>query len=150
MAIKAIDKMTAEELLADDKKLAEAEKASAERRAAIKLRLATQSIIDVVRTLRVPELFDKIREKSGDADLADTAILSAIAEAAGITGITITKAAKKKSSGSETGTRRTYTDEFKADAVKKVTGSKKSSVVAKELGIATASLAKWVKDAKKK
>lgn len=147
---KAIDQMTTEELLAEKKKQADAAKAATERQAEIDLRLATQSIIDVVKTLRVPELFAKIREKSGDADLADTAILAAIAEAAGLTGIEIKKAAKKKSSGGATGTRKTYTDEFKAKAVKMVTGSKKTSAVAKELGVASGSLAKWVEAAKKK
>ena len=93
---KAIDQMTTEELLADRIKQAEAKKAAAAREAAIDLRLATQSIIDIVKDLRIPEMFAKIRDKSKNADLADTAILSAIAEAAGIKGITITKEGTKK------------------------------------------------------
>ena len=95
MATKAIDKLTTEELLAEKQKQADAAKAAKAMEAAIDLRLATQSIIDVVKTLRVPELFAKIREKASNADLTDTAILSAIAEAAGITGVTIANTVKK-------------------------------------------------------
>lgn len=145
---KAIDQMTTEELLAEKIKQAEAAKAATEKQAAIDLRLATQSIIDIVKDLRIPEMFAKIREKSNKADLEDTAILSAIAEAAGMTGVEIKKTVKK--AGNATGTRKSYTDEFKAAAVKKVTGSKKSSVVAKQLGIAAGTLAKWVEASKKK
>ena len=93
---KAIDQMTTEELLADRIKQAETRKAAAAREAAIDLRLATQSIIDIVKDLRIPDMFAKIRDKSKNADLADTAILSAIAEAAGIKGITIAMEGAKK------------------------------------------------------
>ena len=70
---KKINEMTTEELLEADKAAAEKEKAAAESRAAIKLRLATQSIIDIVKTLRVPELFAKIREKTGNEKLDNAA-----------------------------------------------------------------------------
>ncbi len=145
---KAIDQMTTEELLAERIKQAEAAEAATAKQAAIDLRLATQSIIDIVKELRIPDMFAKIREKSKNPDLEDTAILSAIAEAAGMTGVEIRKNVKK--TGNATGTRKTYTDEFKAEAVKLVMGGKKSSVVAKELGVAPGSLTKWVEASKKK
>lgn len=149
---KKIDQMTAEELNEEEKKQDKAAKVAADKKAAIVLRRGTQGIIDIVKSLRIPELFKKIRVEKKDDTIEDIAILAAIAEAAGAKDVVITKVVKKTSAGKggATGTRKSYTDEFKANAVKMVADGKKKSVVAKELGVGVGSVNKWVETAENK
>ncbi len=92
----------------------------------------------------VKDLFSALRLEF--PDVKDTVLLSIVGKAAEIKSFTVTKTTTSKSStGGAKGTRKTYTDDFKAKAVKMVKGGKKKADVAKELDVAIGSLDKWIK-----
>ncbi len=92
----------------------------------------------------VKDLFSALRLEF--PDVKDIVLLSIVGKAAEIKNFTVTKTTTTKSAkGGAKGTRKSYTDDFKAKAVKMVKDGNKQSDVAKELEVAVGSLAKWVK-----
>ena len=87
---------TLAELQADLVKAEEEAKIRAARMAELKLKIDGFGLSEVVKGMGITKLFDKIRAETKNDKLDSMVILTAIGEAAGMTGFQVTKVEKKK------------------------------------------------------